>query len=122
MGCGCSDTNANCGMNLYLQNGTGAPITLQNVAFWSVAPCVLHVVSPGSSPQLVAWAYQWDGAGTISFNMPDGEVLNIAYTGGDLGDIDANFSPASITYSSGKFVYQDGLLITVATQNSGGPR
>ena len=103
------------GMNLYLTNVSGGPMTLQNVVASYYAPGVMHVVPSSASAQLVAWAYGWDPAGTISYNLNDGVVLNIVYTGGSIDEINATFTPSSQdNWEADKSViYENCLLITV---------
>ncbi|MEO8002049.1 MAG: hypothetical protein ABI644_09235 [Arenimonas sp.] len=117
--CSC---DANCQMQLYLINNTGqAPtggtMTLQNVVLSYYAPCVTHVIGSSAEVQTAACAYGWDN-GSISYNMPNGEVLNIVYDGSDIDNANANFSAPSQTYTAAKAVYQGGILITVGIQGN----
>lgn len=123
MGCGCANADGNCNMNVYLLNSTGSSppaggtLTLQEVKLEAYAPCVLNVVPASGSAQLVAWAYEWD-EGSISYNMPNGEVLTISYDGGSVDDADASFATASTVYFAQKQAYNNGMLFTVGLQTS----
>lgn len=126
MSCGCSNADAYCKMYLYLINDiggapAGGPLTLQNVVLQIYAPCVLPVVPVSTQPQMIAWAFDWDDPGSISYNLPNGEVLTITYDGGSVADVDATFAAASTTYYAQKAAYSNGILITLGLQQTSGP-
>ncbi|MGH8051191.1 MAG: hypothetical protein ACREPB_11080, partial [Arenimonas sp.] len=116
----CDGTN--CSMHLYVQNatsgvGAGGALTLQNVVMEVYAPCVVPVIPP-SETVLAVCAYGWDDPGSVSYNMPNGEVMTITFDGDSIDDIDANFAKPSQAYYTQKAVYQDGYLITVLSQGA----
>lgn len=121
MNCGCSSADSSCSMHLYILNNTGAgprggTMTLRSAAFVVFAPGALLALPASSSVQLGAWANDWDGSGSISYNMPDGEVLTITYTGGSLDDVNATFPTSSQNYYATKSTYEDGILISLELQ------
>jgi hypothetical protein len=110
-------------MQLYVQNETGSPMTLQNVALNSAsvfmerfAPGVLQVIPAGGEIQLAGWATEWDPNATIGYNISDGTVLVITYAGSSYGQINTSFIP----HDQGNWeapksvIYGNCVLITVS--------